>query len=87
MTDEHRIPDRTAGRIERPDELIFLVLDGEGHVVDAGIDEFLEIERVSPKYIRLTLRGRDETKPVVLRIESDSKITVRDASRKDGVGP
>lgn len=65
------------GSVEYPDELIFVVKDAYGEIVDAGIDEFFKLERQAPTYLVLTLTGRDENSPYKIIVEADSKITIR----------
>lgn len=82
MSDQHP-PRQTrfnpaVGTVEHPDEMIHLVRNEGGELVDVGIDEFVEIERMTNKYIKITLTGKDETKPVVLILESEEKITIRE---------
>lgn len=73
----HKKFDPSAGTVEQPDELIYIVRNEAGEIMDIGIDEFMELERKTGKYLKLTLIGKDESKPVVFVIESESKILVR----------
>jgi len=70
------------GTVEHPDEMIYLVRNEVGDVVDVGMEEFVSLERMTNKYLKLTLIGKDETKPLVLILESDSKINVRELGVK-----
>lgn len=67
-----------AGTVEHPDEMIYLVRSDAGEIVDVGMEEFVSLERMTNKYLKLTLTGKDEDKPLVLVLESESKITVRE---------
>lgn len=65
------------GRPTRPDELIHLNYEANGEISDAIIEDFCTIERMANGSIKITLVGVDEAKPVMLIIESKSKITMR----------
>jgi hypothetical protein len=82
-TVRHARPDTT---VEQPDEMIHIVRGSSGEIMDAGIDEFVELERMSTNYFKLTLTGKDENNPVVLVLRSESKITVREFGTKDQPG-
>ena len=77
----HR-PDPTKRAVEQIDDLLFLVRDNRGVVMDAGIEEFAELERINNKYLKLTLRGLEGTKPLVLMIQSEATITLRKYGEK-----
>ena len=77
-TPRHNRFDSAVVPVEHPDEMIFLVRNKMGEIVDAGIDEFVNLEWQDSKYWKLTLTGTDENNPVVLVIRSDSKIVVRE---------
>lgn len=64
------------GSIEHPDEMVYIVRDGQGEITDAGIEEFVELERMTGRYLKLTMTGKDPNKPLVLLIKADCKITV-----------
>lgn len=81
-TVRHTRFDPSAGTVEQPDEMIYIVRDGSGEIMDVGIEEFVELERRTGRSLRLTLMGKDAGKPVVLLIEADSRITVRPLGRK-----
>ncbi len=85
-TVRHKKFDPTRGTVEQPDELIYIVRNEANEIMDVGIDEFMELERKHGKYLKLTLIGKDEEKPVVFVIESESKITVREFGVKEGSG-
>jgi hypothetical protein len=72
-----RSQDQTAGCSEQPDELISIVKDSHGEILDAEIDEFFKMERKASNRVVLTLIGKDETKPYKIVMESDSKISIR----------
>jgi len=69
--------DRTQGSAEQPDELIFIVKDHHGEIVDAEIEEFFKLERRDNNHVVLTLIGKDEDKPYRIMLESESKINIR----------
>lgn len=77
-----RRQDPTQGTVEQIDDLLYIVRDNSGTVLDAGIEEFAELERMNNKYLKLTLRGLEGTKPLVLMIESESVISVRKFGEK-----
>jgi len=74
---------RVGGTVEQPDEMIYLVRGDTGEILDAGIDEFVMLERMNGKYLKLTMLGKDETKPVILVIRSESRVIVREFGAKD----
>jgi len=76
--------DTEARGVEHPDEMIHIVRSSGGEIMDAGIEDFVELERMTPKYLKLTLTGRDETRPVVLVIQSEARITVREFGGREG---
>jgi hypothetical protein len=61
-----------------------LVRDDHGEIQDAGIEEFVEIERMNTKYLRVTLHGVTGTKPVKLIIEADGPIRLRRLGERPG---
>ena len=69
--------DRTQGSAEQPDELISIVKDHHGQIVDAEIEEFFKLERRDNNHVVLTLIGKDEDKPYRSMLESESKINIR----------
>lgn len=69
--------DRTMGSSEQPDEMISIVKDHNGEIVDAEIDEFFKMERRDNGHVVLTLIGKDENKPYKIMLESESKIAIR----------
>ena len=74
--------DSSAGTVEQPDEMIYIVRDGGGEIMDVGIEEFVELERRTGKSFKLTLTGKDPDKPLVLLIEADTRITVRPLGKR-----
>lgn len=69
--------DRTLGSAEQPDEMISIVKDNHGEIIDAEIDEFFKMERRDNGRVVLTLIGKDEKNPYKIVIESESKLTIR----------
>lgn len=82
-TTRRKCTDQTAGTVEQPDELIYIVRNESGEIMDVGIEEFVEFERMGTKYWKLRLTGKDEDNPIVLVVESESKIVVRPIGQKD----
>ena len=77
VTPHHIKRDRTLGSAEQPDELISIVKDNRGEILDAEIDEFFKMERRDNGHVLLTLIGKDEDKPYKIILESESRITIR----------
>lgn len=65
------------GKSIQHDDLISVVFNQRGEILDAAIDEFFTLERKDNGHIVLTLTGVDEDKPYKILIESATKITVR----------
>jgi len=70
--------DPSVNTTEQRDEMLYLVRDKEGEITDAGVEEFAHLERMQATYLKLTLIGKDEDKPLVLILRSESKITIRE---------
>lgn len=85
-TVRHKRFDPSAGTVEQPDEMIYVVRSGTGEIMDVGIEEFVELERMTGRYLKLTLIGKDPDKPLVLVIEAESRITVRPLGTTPGSG-
>jgi len=81
-TVRHTRVDPSTGTLEHPDEMIYVARDGHGEVTDAGIEDFVDLERITGRYLKLTLTGKDPDKPFVLVIQAESKITVRPLGTK-----
>jgi len=77
IIDRRRSRDQTAGSTEQPDELISIVKDSQGEILDAEIEEFFTLERKSSNRVVLTLIGKDEDKPYKIMLESEAKISIR----------
>jgi len=76
------------GSIENLDELLYVIRNEAGTIVEAGIEEFAEVERLTSRSLKVTLRGEDGTKPLVLMVEADAPIVLREyGHRTEGSKP
>ena len=81
MTGPNQTPPKR-GTVEHLDDLLYVIRNDENGILDAGVEEFAELERVAPRNLKLTLRGENETKPLVLMLEAETPILIRELGHK-----
>ena len=73
---------RDRGTVEQIDGLLYVIREEDGTLIEAGVEEFVEMERLTRRSFKITLRGETDTKPLVLMLEAESPVVLREYGRK-----